>query len=170
VVTAIEASEKAFWPELPRVGFCPITSGLAAHISDGRYFYCAATASHLIRSNVSFIILIVEHAVLASCVRYPYASSAPLQYKMRHEPDYPRQSAITSAIRNASPGKMQDPDPVVLQTPEEIHVRKLLHLLHISGLGYLLVVEEDPRSGLLVGNLFTNECNIVTVAVLAHLV
>lgn len=39
---------------------------------------------------------------------------------------------------------MQYIDYSFLQTPEEIHVRKLLHLLHIGSLGHLLVVEEHP--------------------------
>lgn len=45
--------------------------------------------------------------------------------------------------------EMQDPDRRVLQTPEEIHIRKLLHLLHVRCLGHLLIVEEHPRRTLL---------------------
>jgi hypothetical protein len=53
-------------------------------------------------------------------------------------------------------------DRPTLQTPKEIHVGKLLHFLHIGGLGYLFVVEQNPRWALLVWQLLANERNIVT--------
>lgn len=43
------------------------------------------------------------------------------------------------------------PRPPILQTPEEIHVRKLLHLVDIGSLCDLLVVEENPCRVLFVG-------------------
>lgn len=43
-------------------------------------------------------------------------------------------------FRYASPR----PRPATLQTPEEIYIGKLLHLLHVGCLSDLLVVEEHP--------------------------
>lgn len=56
---------------------------------------------------------------------------------------------------------MRDLDHLVLQTPKEIHVRKLLHLFHVSSLGDLLVVEKNPRCSLLVWQLLANKGNVV---------
>jgi hypothetical protein len=53
--------------------------------------------------------------------------------------------------------------PYPSSTPKEINIGKLLHLIHIHGLDYLLVVEKDPRLRALPLNLFSNECNIVTI-------
>lgn len=38
----------------------------------------------------------------------------------------------------------EGPRPAVLQTSEEIHVGKLLHLFNVRRLGNLLVIEENP--------------------------
>lgn len=62
---------------------------------------------------------------------------------------------------------MQDLDRRTLQTPEEIHIRKLLHLFHIGCLGDLLIIEEYPRCRLLSWHLLANEGNVVTVMVSA---
>jgi hypothetical protein len=59
---------------------------------------------------------------------------------------------------------MQGPDHCDLQMPKEIHVRKLLHLLHVSRLGDLLVIEENPRCGPLVWQLLANEGHVVTAS------
>ena len=54
------------------------------------------------------------------------------------------------------------PGPLLLQTPEEIHICELLHLIDIRSLCDLLVVEQYPSSALLVRQLLTDECNVVS--------
>jgi len=51
-----------------------------------------------------------------------------------------------------------------LQTPEEIHICELLHLLDVGCFGNLLVIEENPRCGLLTRQLFAHESNVMTSA------
>lgn len=57
----------------------------------------------------------------------------------------------------------EGPRPAALQTPEEIHIGKLLHLLNVGRLGNLLVIEENPRCSLLAWQLFAHKRNIVAV-------
>lgn len=59
------------------------------------------------------------------------------------------------------------PRPRVLQTPEEIHIGKLLHLLRVCSLGNLLVVKQDPRGCVLIRQLLADERDVVTVKVSA---
>jgi hypothetical protein len=58
---------------------------------------------------------------------------------------------------------VQDIDHANLDTPEEIHVCKLLHLFHVTRLCDLFVVEEDPRRSLFTWQLLAHKRNVVTV-------
>jgi hypothetical protein len=134
------------------VGFCPITSGLAAHISE-RSNPTNNNEIHLIRSTTIHF--------LPCCPFYhtPGSIRSATQFTFHV---YPRQSTVSSAIRYASPQRCKT-QTAALQTPKEINIGKLLHLLHVSGLGYFLIVEENPRGRLFVGHLFADECDVVTV-------
>ena len=67
-----------------------------------------------------------------------------------------------SQLRSRYASLINAPRPPVLQTPEEIHICKLLHLVDVSSLCYFLVVEEDPSSALLVRKLLAHERNVVS--------
>jgi hypothetical protein len=62
---------------------------------------------------------------------------------------------------------MLQPRPPVLQTPEEIDICKLLHLLHVCSLRDLLIVEKHPFGRLFVKNLLADESYVVTKSKLA---
>ena len=67
-----------------------------------------------------------------------------------------------SQLRSRYASLINAPGPLLLQTPEEIHICKLLHLIDIRGLCYLLVVEKYPGSALLVRQLLADKCNVVS--------
>ena len=67
-----------------------------------------------------------------------------------------------SQLRSRYASLINAPGPLLLQTPEEIHICKLLHLIDIRGLCYLLVVEQYPGSALLVRQLLADKCNVVS--------
>jgi hypothetical protein len=48
------------------------------------------------------------------------------------------------------------------QTPEEIHICKLLHLLYVACFGYLFIVKEDPGCGLLFWDVLADEGDVVS--------
>lgn len=87
-----------------------------------------------------------------------------LSIERNRDQEYPGQPAV-SAPSAMLATMMHGPDPAALQTPEEIHIGKLLHLLHIAGLGHLLIVEQHPRCRLLVRYLFADECDVMPVVV-----
>ena len=55
----------------------------------------------------------------------------------------------------------EGPRPAALQTPEEIHIGKLLHLLHVGRLGNLLVIEENTLRCPLFCQLLKYESDVV---------
>lgn len=69
--------------------------------------------------------------------------------------------ASRTGLRSRYASLSNAPRPPVLQTPEEIHICELLHLIDISSLCDLLIVEEHPCRLLLIRQLLANKRNVV---------